>query len=200
MTRWFAVTMGRVLAITSFAGILLDLAAFVFAVKPGVVLQLGFMVPIAITLGLIIASPILIISWWRAHRWRSLLPLLAAMLSLVLSIPAASAGGAVREWLFRSRLPKYEEVVGLIAAGTINVDQDLRLVELPAKYSELAAATLAEQDSSGTITIEFIIGGGFPVKHTGYLYRSHGTLEDWRHSGRWPKAKQLSDHWYAISD
>lgn len=192
--------MKQVLVITLLTGALLNVVMFAFAVRPTTERQLGFMLLIAITLGLTLLSPFLVLAWWRSHKWRSFLPFVAAAFSLVLTFPSARVGGVVRDRLFRSRLAQYEEVVGQIHSGAIPIEGGLQRVELPARYARLAVATLAERDSTGTITVEFLIGGGFPVKHTGYLYRSAGTLKAWRHARRWPHSRQLQGKWYAVSD
>jgi hypothetical protein len=83
--------------------------------------------------------------------------------------------------------------------GAIQVPEALALVSLPGQYQHLAKAVLAER-AGGVLTVEFIVGGGFPTKHSGYLYRSSGPLEGWALAKRWPRQSHIDQHWYRVSD
>ena len=46
-----------------------------------------------------------------------------------------------------------------------------------------------------------LIGGGFPAKHSGYLYLSTGDINaDPELVRRWPRHRKLTDRWFAIAD
>lgn len=96
----------------------------------------------------------------------------------MLPVPALKLGGSIGEWRFLSRLSEYEAVVSLMQADSIVASRELQYLELPARFSGLAWSTFAERDSSGVLTVEFLTGGGLPVKHSGYLYRSKSSLEE----------------------
>jgi hypothetical protein len=58
---------------------------------------------------------------------------------------------------------------------------------------------------SEPVTIEFFWGGGFPVRHRAYLYRSSGSpLTPSNTSGtqscRWSGVRRLNEHWFSLHD
>lgn len=188
------------MTLSASVGLLFNLAVLAWAIEPDTYLQLGGMLLCGVVLCLLVVDSLMAIWWWRLHRLRSFVPLGACCASLILSVPAVKVGGSIGEWRFLSRLSEYEAVVSLMQADSIVVSRELQHLDLPARFSGLAWATLAERDSSGVLTVEFMTGGGFPVKHSGYLYRSKGSLEEWPHASRWPRARLVRDNWYAISD
>jgi hypothetical protein len=82
----------------------------------------------------------------------------------------------IKDLIFNRNLPKYEKIVSMINRSEIDVDTSRKRIELPSDYKALAYATFGERDNKGVLTIEFFTGAGFPVKHSGYIYRSDGQL------------------------
>jgi len=192
--------MKRMLKVTICAGAALDVTLFLFALKPSILWQLLSMLLFFAGLVILIADLVFVLGQWKQYRFRAFLPFCAASLCLTMILPSIIAGNLLRDHLFRSRLPQYEAVLGMMMDGSIDVREDLRPIKLPPEYSSLAVATLAQKDSSGILTVEFIIGGGFPLKHSGYLFRSEGRFQDWEHAARWPRWSKIDDHWYRVSD
>lgn len=130
----------------------------------------------------------------RTYRLRAAALLLLAPASLVLAV---NVSGPVRDYLFYRDLPQMKKVVSLIVNGTLPVPKEKTGV--PVKYKESNYETRAERDSSGALTVEFLVGGGFPVKHYAYLYRSDGVLTR-RITSFWPASRRREPQWFEVSD
>ena len=103
--------------------------------------------------------------------------------------------------LFNKNLNKYEEIVSLIEKGSIPVDNELKRIQIPNDFKNIAYAILAEKDTNNEITIEILVGSAFPQKHIGYLYKSNGIIEeDSFIDKRWPRKRKINKNWFAISD
>ena len=135
---------------------------------------------------------------WRKHGRRSFLPLASLVCCIFLIWPASHGGVALHKHIFRSRLPKYQEVIGMIQDGSIQQDPESSRIELPASHSDLAYAVFVRRDAAGVLAVEFLTGGGFPVKHSGWLYLSDDTKKpgmrlEWH-------AQKVEPNWYMIWD
>lgn len=188
------------MAVTICAGAVLDATLFLFALKPKVLWQMISIVLFLAVLIVLITDLVVVPDQWKRYRFKSFLPFCVGSLCLAMSVPSVISGHLLRDHLFRCRLPQYEAVLRMMMDGSIEVREQLGRIELPSKYSNLALMTLAQKDDNDILTAEFIIGGGFPVKHSGYLYRSDGELQKWEHAARWPRWFKIDDHWYRISD
>jgi hypothetical protein len=73
---------------------------------------------------------------------------------------------------FRYQRPDYEAVISMIERGQIPVAANLGQIAIPDSYKHLVYAVLGNRDPNGVLTIEFLMGSGFPAKHSGFLYRS----------------------------
>ncbi|HEY1788382.1 MAG TPA: hypothetical protein VGJ73_09520 [Verrucomicrobiae bacterium] len=146
----------------------------------------------------LVISIVCIFSEWRQRRWLSFLPFAVCVLTIVISSVIVRA---IREAIFVRSLPGYEAVVKKMESGTILVSTNLSTVPQAVPLAPLAYAVLAQKDATGALTVEFLTEGGFPLKHSGYLYVSSGvippgSLED----SRWPIRKQERGKWFFISD
>ena len=101
---------------------------------------------------------------------------------------------------FKFEKSQYEKVVSLMRNGDIGIGHDLERVEVPSAYRHLAYTVIADEEPNGVLTAEFLTGGGFPVKHSGYLYRSDDEPRKWKHISRWPRLRKIESRWYRISD
>jgi hypothetical protein len=101
---------------------------------------------------------------------------------------------------FRYQKLDYEAVISLIDKGQIRVEAPLRPIVVPDSYKHLAYAVLGSRDPEGVLTVEFITGSGFPVKHSGFLYRSDDNALGWEHISRWPRLERIDTNWYRIGD
>jgi hypothetical protein len=98
-------------------------------------------------------------------------------------------------------MPRYATVVQQMETGQIVVLNTPTRVVLSGKEAELAYAVWADKATNGTLTVTFFVGGGFPVKHWGYLYRSSGENppEEWWIKSYW-MGRRLNDKWFYIFD
>jgi hypothetical protein len=169
-----------------------------FAHRDSVVLQLLGALVMFCFFAAVVISIICPFTEWRQRRWHSLLPFVVCVLSVVISM---SIVRAIRHGIFVRSLPSYEAVVRQMESGSIAVSTNLNPVPQAVPLAHLAYAVLAQKDSNGALTIEFLTEGGFPVKHSGYLYVSSGviapgSMED----ERWPIRHEERPRWFYVSD
>jgi hypothetical protein len=96
---------------------------------------------------------------------------------------------------FEIRRPGFETVITDVQSHTLQHGTS-EIVK-----SDVAYFVLAERTGSGKLQMEFVTGGGFPVKHWGYVYTESGSVD---HNsviaGRWQNWKRLDSNWFRISD
>jgi hypothetical protein len=125
--------------------------------------------------------------------WTSLLLGLGAMLLMFLSV---RAGFIVRDTIFRSKIAEYGTAVSLVEKMAPKPDD---AISLPAQYKHLGQAVFVEKAEDGTVTVVFVLGGVFPVKHFGYVYRSTDKIEDWPGARLWaPKFRRVAPNWFGF--
>lgn len=174
---------------------------FLFAYRPSCFFQFGVMLLGLLSIALVLATLIRVPFLWGKHRAKAFVPFVVAVIFLGLAASSVILGGQLRLFVFRRRLPAYQEIVRQMEAGQITLTENrLSPVELPPDYNHLAQVVLAECDPNGVVTAEFIVGGGFPVKHSGFLYRSDGHPERWRQCDRWRGYLPVEENWYMVSD
>jgi hypothetical protein len=130
----------------------------------------------------------------KQHRLKAAVVLLLAPLCPVV---AGFLGGHVRNYLFYRDLPRMKEVVALIQNGSIPVTGGR--INLPTKYESLAYGAHAYRDAKGALTVIFFAGGGFPVKHHCFLYRSDGIITP-EIRRDWPSGTRKEKQWFEVSD
>jgi len=169
-----------------------------FVAHPTTALQLGSMLLIPFLLGAAVVSVVLVFSRWRRQGVRALIPLFVCRLVAVAPFEVARpVRAAIRAWAF----PSYERLVARIESGAIPVSGELHRVDGAESSTRFAYAVLAGRDSDQVVTVEILTGGGFPVKHDGYLYCSAGTIEPGSLSDeRWKRRKDLGRGWFEVSD
>ncbi|MFO1489207.1 MAG: hypothetical protein U1F65_12100 [Verrucomicrobiota bacterium] len=129
---------------------------------------------------------------------------IAALICLV-GLPAGFIGGVVigasiQNARFQGNLPRYTEVVRLIERGELAPVPPDTSVKLPARYSDLASFVLLKTNTDG-IVIEFMTDGGFPAKHSGYLYAASGNLErDTEPAYDWAFHSRINTNWFHIGN
>jgi len=86
-------------------------------------------------------------------------------------------------------------------SGGIPVSTNLSPVPQAVPLAHLTYAVFAQKDTSGDLTVEFLTEGGFPVKHSGYLYISSGVVKpDSMEDEHWPFRHEERPRWFYISD
>lgn len=190
-----AQNMSRYAKITTVIAVFWLIARASYAAKPGLgTVFLCFLLTVSL-LASMLAGFIHVFTQRGRNRWWAAAAVLSSGL-LIYSAPAVSH--AIENTLFQQTLPRYEGIIKQMESGIIPVSSELRL--LPLLKDNSLYAVLAQRDTKGVLTVEFLTDGAFPVKHWGYLYCS-GSIEP--HSlavSRWPKRRELRPHWFRISD
>jgi len=124
--------------------------------------------------------------------------LVGALLLVPFSLFAAGfLGRHIGDYLFYRDLPRMKKVVALIQDGSIPVTKGR--IKLPSQFQDLAYSTQARKDEKGVLTVIFFVGGGFPVKHQCYLYRSNGVLTN-DIKKDWPSGFRREKQWFEVHD
>ena len=184
------------LLLTVTGGIALNLVLMLFTIQLDTLWQLPAMFLGPSFLGLTVVNLGAVVPLWKTHRFMSFIPFFLALLFLALVVPCTFLGQRIRMDIFRRRLPQYEEVILMMKDGTIHVDNELTHVKLPRGFRHLGKTAFAHIDTDGVLTVEFIIGSGFPNQHAAYLYRSKGSIKEWEFGHRWPRPKKIDENWY----
>lgn len=161
-------------------------------------LQLLAMLLLLCLLGAILTSAVLIVARWRSHGPRALLPLIVCLCVLFAPVELARPIRAgIRAWAF----PSYEALVARMQSGQINVPASLTRLSGVESQARLAYSVLASRDSNSVLIVEILTEGGFPVKHSGYLYCSAlPAAPDSLPLRDWKRNRSLGRGWYEISD
>ena len=139
---------------------------------------------------------------WEQRRWRSIFPLAICGLALYSSdLSLRILVPANRRAIFEWSLPSYEAIVHQIDTGIIPVSDTLTRIADVEQKIPLAYAVFAQRDGNDVLIIEFLTEAGFPVKHSGYMYVSSGTVEPGSFEDlRWPIRQNERPNWFYISD
>jgi hypothetical protein len=188
--------MARVPKIAIFVAGLWFVVFVAFAARPTAATQL---LSILLSLGFLVfcfISFIRLFTHWRRERWQVVIPLSICLLAVVF---APVVGATMQHVIFQLSLPHYESIIRQMDSGAIPVTPELRRIEQAEGGS--VYAVLAQRSTNGVLTVEFLTGGGFPVKHTGFLYCSLGLIEPGSDAdSRWRKRREMRPLWYRISD
>jgi hypothetical protein len=144
----------------------------------------------------ILISFVRIFTDWKRQRWRSLIPFVSCMLAIAL-YPASRS--AIRRITFERSLPHYETIIRQIESSPVPISSESRQIEQTEDSSIYHIR--ANRSPDGVLSVEFLTGGGFPVKHSGYLYCSSGVIIPGSYfDSRWPKKREMKTQWFRISD
>lgn len=169
---------------------------FLFAYRSSCLVQFAAMTVGLVFLLTVLATGLQVLESWREHRTKSLYPFLLALTFLLLVLASGMAGFRWRTFVFRHRLPRYQEILTRIEKSEIVVearDQEA-FVPLPSEYASLTSHTRARTDANGVVSARFQIGSAFPVKHQLLLYRRDGNFAGWR------VCVPIDRHWALASD
>ena len=149
----------------------------------------------------IVRSFVLVFLDWRHVGWRSMLPFLICVLSIISSFELALR---IREKIFEWSLPSYEAVVQQMQSGKILVPTNSlpRSIPLPDTLPQprLSHSVTACRDTNGVLMVVITTEGGFPVSHSGYLFSSSGSISpgsapDEFYRGR----RQVRPQWFYVT-
>jgi hypothetical protein len=86
-------------------------------------------------------------------------------------------------------------------SGEISVSTEMDRIPQAILKARMAYAVFAQKETNGVLTVEFLTETGFPVKHSGYLYCSSGTIAPGSAEDRhWPIIHEERPKWFSISD
>jgi hypothetical protein len=112
------------------------------------------------------------VSWRKSSRWW-ITPALICLV-FILSAPLYLRVGKVfADWEFKAHLQEYVEVVGDVKNGAVFCDTTLRIITpkvLPSNVKRIMAVRYPD----GSVIVMFLVGGSFPLYHTGYLFNGCG--------------------------
>jgi len=135
-------------------------------------------------------------------KFRAFIPVAICLVGFPVSwFVAGRLGVAFKDRRFEKNLPRYTEVVRLVEMGKIKkASSESDTILLPSQYSDLAIQAWAITNSEGSVIVGFVTGGGFPVKHSGLLYVSTGSIENSGMLLRWPRYRRLNENWFVIGN
>jgi hypothetical protein len=199
---WFGLRSLRVLIwINVVVSMLLIITTGVFAYEKSYT-QLIFMLMMWYALGLAIINFVGAFVHSRKHDLKGLIPLGITLVTWFGMGYAARAGFRVSLYVFEKRLPRFEEAVASIGGRIEEGILRLSGQEIPEEYRDLAYMIIAEKTRGNVLTVTFMWGAGFPVKHVAYAYISDGMIPakgtDFRRE--WPRIYRINDNWFRVSD
>lgn len=131
-------------------------------------------------------------------RWLALAPLLLFLGSCVATTAMSRAAHRAQ---FEKNFPRYLALVERIQADNRLASGKVVTMPLMDADRDLVYLVLAERNTNGVVSIELLTGAGFPVKHSGYLYTSSGTVEPGSFfDSRWSRRSEVKPKWFRISD
>lgn len=176
--------------------------SIIFILHTNIFTQIVFGVMLISLVLLAIIMIVLSCTKWRENQKMAIISLATSIFALtIVFIIVPRIGRPLRDYVFKHRLPLYEEVIQLIKNDKLMIDSKTSKVTLPDEYSHIAHGVFAQKMKDGFYIVEFITGRGFPVKHNGYLYCSKDIIsENSRIRKRWPYISRYNNHWYRIRD
>lgn len=121
----------------------------------------------------LIASLIIgFVSWRKTSRWW-IAPFLASA-AFMLSAPLdLRIGIAIADWKFRTHLQEYVRTVDDIRSGLVPCNATFGPIS-PNVSPLNVKKVLAAHYPDGATVVLFLVGSGFPLHHTGYLFNGSG--------------------------
>ena len=149
-------------------------------------------------LGALIASVVALVREWRRAAWRAAIPLLACAAAWPV---AHLASAQTTDLLFAQHLPIYEALVARPDVQGVASGSGLEQLTLSQSEGEYMWWAAAERTPDGTLMVELMNGSGFPVKHSGFVYTSSGSIPLGSNvAGRYSYWIPMRANWFAVSD
>jgi hypothetical protein len=138
---------------------------------------------------------------WTERKHLHVLAIIPLLLCFGSCAATTAMGRGARRAQFERDLPRYVALVERIQADNTLVSGKVVSVTLSEGERDLGYTLLAERNTNGVLTVELLTGGGFPVKHSGYLYTSSGSIQPGSFfDSRWPFKTEVKPKWFRISD
>jgi hypothetical protein len=151
--------------------------------------------------GFLLALMLSLLFAWTKRKQLRLLALAPLLLCLGSCVATTAVGRGARRAQFERDFPRYVALVERIQADNMLASGKVVSVPLSEADRELVYSLLAERNTNGVLSIELLTGGGFPVKHSGYLYTSSGAIQPGSFfDSRWPFKTEVKPKWFRISD
>ncbi|HEY9171287.1 MAG TPA: hypothetical protein VI136_03280 [Verrucomicrobiae bacterium] len=142
----------------------------------------------------------LVFAWIERKRLR-LLAVIPLLLCFGSCVATTTVGRSMRRAEFERQFPRYVALVERIRSVEALASNKVESISLSEAERALVYNVLGELDTNGVLTVELLTGGGFPLKHSGYLYTSSGSVEPGSFfDERWPFKTEVKTNWYRISD
>ena len=168
-----------------------------FGVAMSADLQLVTMLLLPVILGVLIASIVSVFRNWSADKFLSFIPLAVWLFSVITPLPASKE---MRKQLFNYRLPEYQSMISRIESEYFEISDELTNIQIMPTEKHLALNVFAIRENE-LLYVEFLTGGGFPVKHSGYMYSESGSIPVNSTIGkRWPSLIKINGYWFRFSD
>lgn len=135
---------------------------------------------------------------WRSHKTRALIPLAACVGAW---FGAFTVGAFAQRQLFLLNLPKYQAIVSSVDVESLPLGEKAESLALNSEAQKLVYVANAERTQDGALLVELLTEGGFPVKHSGYVFSSSGNLPaESIIRKRWPHIREVQPKWFRVAD
>lgn len=172
-----------------------------YAYRPHVLTQVAGMFLFFSHFIIIVISLIGIFVFWEDYGSKATIPFVIGILSLFVVVESGKVGHKIRLNVFNKRLPQYEDAVQMVENTITNEYLRWSGERIPKEFRHLAYLISARRKKD-VLIVNFLWGGGFPVKHTAFVYISDGRLPgkgtDFRKD--WPHCTRINEHWFKVSD
>jgi hypothetical protein len=150
---------------------------------------------------LLLGWTILVITQGLRRRPIALAGLLTAVLGFGSCLGARDAGRALADRRFRADLAAYEQVVATLRQQPLRSLRPIPPDSLPAALRSRVSQVMSWRGPRGEFGVDFHYGGGYPVKHSAYVYYEGEARRLGPESPfRWRRGRELAPRWFAVSD
>jgi hypothetical protein len=167
--------------------------------RPGGPLQLVCIVLLFCLFVMAVISFVAVFVFWEEHLFGSFVPLGTIVLCIALLVLANNVGHRVRLYVFKQRLPQYEEAARMMAERIDDKPIYLRRDEVPAEYRHLGYCIGAERLERQVLAVTFWWGSA-GLKISAFAYISDGKLprkgSDFRRD--WPFMCRINQNWFRV--
>jgi hypothetical protein len=151
--------------------------------------------------GFFLALTVSLFFAWTERKVLRVLALLPLLLCLGSCVVTTAIERSARQARFEGDFRRYAALVEKIQGDSTLTPGNVVSVPVSGSDRDLIFGLLAERSTNGALSVEMLTGGGFPVKHSGYLYTSSGSVQPGSFFDlRWPFKTEVKPKWFRISD
>ena len=136
--------------------------------------------------------------FWKVFRFKSLIPLVIILLSIVLVRPAIAMGKNISLYIFTNRLPEYEAAVKMMENNYSGEPISFWKEAIPEQFRHLGFQIRAQKYDPDILTVEFY-WEYFPiVGDSAYIYRPDGKIPENNNEfmRKWLRLDRINEHWF----